>query len=84
MKSKQRSKRRRSCSLDFGPENVHQSKLKHKKLKWYTWENPKPPQDACLNPKPSSHIYRDLDLQKTHQGSILAAQTELVAIHFCP
>jgi len=42
----QRSKRRRSCSLDFGPENVHKSKLKHKKLKWYTWENPKPPKDA--------------------------------------
>jgi hypothetical protein len=29
----QRSKRRRSCSLDFGSENMHQSKLKHKKLK---------------------------------------------------
>jgi len=41
-------------------------------------------QRTCINPKPSSHIYGDLDLQKTHQGSILAAQTELVAIHFCP
>jgi hypothetical protein len=42
----QRSKRRRSCSLDFGPKNMHQSKLKHKRLKWYTWENLKPPKDA--------------------------------------
>jgi len=29
----QRGKRRRNCSLDFGPKNVHQSKLKHKILK---------------------------------------------------
>jgi hypothetical protein len=42
------------------------------------------PKDACLNPKPSSHIYRDLELQKTHQELILAAQTELVGVHLCP
>jgi hypothetical protein len=40
----QREKRRRNCSLELSPENVHQSKLKHEKLKWYTWENPNKPQ----------------------------------------
>jgi uncharacterized protein YccT (UPF0319 family) len=37
---------RRTSSLELCPENVHQIKLKHKKLKWYTWENSKPPKDA--------------------------------------
>jgi hypothetical protein len=42
----QRGKRRRNCSLDFGPKNVHQMNYKILKIKWYTWENPKPPKDA--------------------------------------
>jgi hypothetical protein len=30
----------------FQPRELHQSKLNHKKLKWYTWENPKPSKGA--------------------------------------
>jgi hypothetical protein len=29
----QGGKRRRNCSLELSPKNVHQSKLKHEKLK---------------------------------------------------
>jgi hypothetical protein len=35
----------------FRPRDLYQSKLKQKKLKWYTWKNPKPPKDASSKPK---------------------------------
>jgi hypothetical protein len=41
-----------SCSLELSPENVHQKNYKTLKIEWYTWENPKPPKDACSNLKP--------------------------------
>jgi hypothetical protein len=63
---------------------VHESKLKHKKLKWYTWENLKTPKDACLNLNPNSIYIGIWIYNRNYQESIWATQTELVPVHLCP